>query len=53
MLLPKDIRRAFRGARIGAMLALGPGKLDSLGRVALIALVAGAALLLLLFFWRA
>lgn len=48
MSLLNDLRRALRGARIGAMLAIGPAAVVKLRRLALIALVAGAALLVLI-----
>lgn len=47
-----DFRRALRGARIGALLAVGPASLIKLRRLALIALVAVAAFLFLVFAGR-
>ncbi|MCL5059463.1 MAG: hypothetical protein M1449_02415 [Candidatus Thermoplasmatota archaeon] len=35
MKLPEDLRRAFHGARIGARLSLGPGRLAELRRLTL------------------
>lgn len=48
MSMLNDLHRALRGARIGAMLAVGPAAAIKLRRLSLIALVAVAALLLLL-----
>lgn len=48
MSLFNDFRRALRGARIGAMLAIGPAAVVKLRRLVLIVLVSVAALLLLI-----
>lgn len=53
-MLPKDVKRAFHGARIGARLSLGPGRLAELRRLALqAAAVVVAVVLAAVFLWRA
>lgn len=52
MSLIDDFRRAVRGARVGAMLAVGPTALIKLRRLALILLVAVAVFVFLVFAGR-